>query len=335
LLAALEQQPQPNARELEQKLAASLVSLAQRQSAVVDETTVWGKESPGEVLNAAVRELAVRQADLAEETKELAQGMPESSGYVLALELAARPMNQASRRLSGRQVDDETVRIERRALDFLKDLIASLSETSESATTPQQPEADSPMPPDDGSPAARQPTLAELKLLRLVQLEILQRTAELEESKVEQPDWSADQRQELEDLSGRQRRLAELLEAWSTSPVQAPPAAATNPQPDSSSLQRHVPQWQPRNEWVFVAWTQTSEAADQPPSQNTPRPPANPLDRSLLDDVPPARPAKKPPVPAGEDIGQPSHDGSPIAELGRQMRKIESLLRGGDTSSPT
>ena len=98
LLAALEQQPERDVSQLEQLLAKAIAGFAARQQAVIEDTTAWEKQpkSPTAV-TAAARELAKAQADLAKDVADLARRTPESSGYAMALEWAAQPMNQAQR----------------------------------------------------------------------------------------------------------------------------------------------------------------------------------------------------------------------------------------------
>ena len=145
LLAALEQQPGRDVNQLEQLLSRAIAGFAARQEAVIKETSAWDKrnESPSTTA-AAAQDLAKAQSDLAADVGDLVRRSPESSGYVLALELAAHPMARAAERLANRQFDEPTLKVEREALNFLKDLMASL------ANNPTSP----PGTPDSKSVAA-------------------------------------------------------------------------------------------------------------------------------------------------------------------------------------
>src|SRR5687767_7222069 len=63
----------------------------------------------------------------------------------------------------------------------------------------------------------------------------------------------------------------------------------------------------------------------------------NSTDKQLFEDL---NSALQGPLPGkrsipGEDLGVPSKDRTPLAEIGRQMRQVESRLRERDTSATT
>lgn len=319
LLATLERQPQYNSAKLEQLLNKALTGFVARQETQIADTTSLQKQPPNTAeKEATARELAKAQQALAQDVSELAQRTPEPSGYTLALELGAQLMKRAAERLAKNQVDDETIKTEHEALDYLKDLLQSLA-SERADQPPPMPDSQSQPPSNQDSPA-EQPSVAELKLVRLVQLELLRRTAELERARAE-GGLSEQQQRAVEELATRQSRLAELLKKLESPAV----PAEQSPSPLKGAYQKSAES----TEFVLVAWIQDQEAGptNPPPKSAVP---GRRSDRALLDDLPPATIPKS----AGEDLGQPSSD-SPLDQLSRQMRQAESRLRNGDTSAGT
>ena len=332
LLAALEQRSDQDLQQVEQLIAKAIAGFAIRQEAVIGQTTDWAQQTENpSALATAAQELAKQQSDLAADVNQLARQTPDTASYSLALEFAARPMLQAGQRLAKNQVDETTLKAEREALTFLKDLMASLAKNQRPEKTPDPNSKEQPPPQGSGEQPKSDPlNVAELKLIRLMQLEIMRRTKQLDEVQTTGGKLSPEEQRELSELATRQQRLAEFLERMGTPP-------ANNEVPQTGK-----PPKNPSGHWIhplplgrvqFVSWNQDS-SKKEPTTPPKPPAPRNSLDRSLLDDLPPtpARDSKK--SAAGEDLGQPSAD-SPLAELSRQMRQIESLLQGGDTTANT
>lgn len=350
LLAALEQRAERSIQQLEQLMAKTIAEFAARQESLISETTEWGKQAANAAAVAqAGLELAKTQSDLVKDVREFAQQMPESASYTLALELAASPMVQAGERLAKIQLDENTVKMERQALDFLNDILASLTNHNQ-ATQPNSNET-----PEKNEAAEKQadgPTLAELKLIRIIQLEIMRRTGELESRRSKAGSLSTEDELEIRNLAERQSVLAERLEQSEESAVQTPfPETGSKidnqngsaqgsslhlPCSEVNSLEERRSRLRERSNVRFVSWFQADGEDIQAEPPRTKSKSDNPLDRSLLDDLPPAPGrATKPPGSPGEDLGQPSSESSPLTEVGRQMRQIESRLQERDISAAT
>jgi hypothetical protein len=197
------------------RLEQSMAGMIQRQKSVVDETLRLDALKQRQELTrgqrASISSLAAVERALADEAGQFAQEIAKAKAFEFGLRAAIREMLLTSSRLDRGETDDPTQQSARAALDRLQRLAEALkTDPSESqpqeGQSEQQSDQQQQQPPGDGIAA-----LAELKLLKLMQEELNQRTAALEEARQTQGALTPDQEQQLADLSQEQGQLAELL----------------------------------------------------------------------------------------------------------------------------
>lgn len=159
---------------------------------------------------ATVRDLARQQADLQTETAGVAEKLVGAQTFQLVLNGAATEMGRAAARLDRRQTDAVTQQAEQSALRRLEQLqnalIPEKSEPEEKKNTGSGEGGPKTSPPGGGVH-----TLAELKLLRMMQEEVNRRTHELQEAFGRPEKLTNEARQQYAELAEEQSRLANLL----------------------------------------------------------------------------------------------------------------------------
>lgn len=233
------------------RLEQNLQGLVQRQTSInetIHELLIAEQVEPlSRVQQTTLKNLGGHQADLGLETSSLADQVAEAKVFELALRSASREMARCGKFLEELQLADAKQAGDV-ALARLNQLLVALKQDPPPENQPQQP----PNQQGGGQPQSQPPEdaisqLAQLKLVKLLQQEILRRTEVLEQLSEESP-LSPDQLQEYEDLSAEQGRLADLLDDLIKSAEEAASAA---------------------------------EAASEDPTAN----PDEPLDQLLLDDL--------------------------------------------------
>jgi hypothetical protein len=153
----------------------------------------------------SVRILSREQLLLQEETAGHATKLGEKSAFALALEGVSRAMQRASQLLSGGETGPATQSQERFALERLARLMKAFEKDDEPQQKPGQ---------EAGGEGAGQgqsaPDLAELKLLKLLQADLKERTLELSEEVGTGPP-NEEQLGEYAELELEQGRLADLV----------------------------------------------------------------------------------------------------------------------------
>ncbi len=211
--AIREMQNRQTQRLLDQ-LKARIDGYIERQEGVLDTTIGLEHAADRQRLDAEAPELAASERDLADELSRFAEELGKRAVFELALGGAADQTTEAASRLEESRVDSSTQRLESMALRRLQHIKEVLEQT------PPEPQEDQPQQEGGGGGQGGQPPppspidVAELKMLRLMQLEVLSETDAYEADTATArrsgeplpPDWG-DQGQELAD---RQRRLAEL-----------------------------------------------------------------------------------------------------------------------------
>lgn len=342
LLAAVSEQEKTDAATWARQLPTLVANWIARQDQLRQDT-ITAREDPTSTESAKRRQASERlretQQGLQQEIRERSESAPADSSLPLVLELIGAPMAQAAERLAQTQLDAETERLQGEALNLLRELAATLE--PKPATPPSQP-AEPPGEQPDSPDAARTPSLAELKLMRIAQLELLRRTGALEDRRPADGPLPETDERELRGLQAQQERLSEWLETFLTPPPEGPegppatpPSSSTTPAATPPVPGPPVPATQSpmshhrtgRSPVRLVAWL-------QPPSSPPPAAPTKKgnLDRQLLDDLPPARrPAGN---AAGEDVGGAAEE-HPLEQLRRQCREAHERLRQGDTALRT
>jgi hypothetical protein len=213
LAEAKKQAQQDLVNEQMARLEQLVHGLIQRQKSVTAEIvrlaellkTQAGKWTDAQ--RASVQTLATQQRDLAADTGQMATNMADAEVFAVALRGAVREMVRVAQRLETDDVGDETHTASLNAELRLEQLLTALK--------PDQPNDDPPKQNDNQDSQDMQPavvhSVAELKLLRLMQGELNRRTAELESKRSPQGKLTSAQQQELEQLAAEQGHLADIV----------------------------------------------------------------------------------------------------------------------------
>lgn len=196
------------------RVADQLAGLAARQKTVVDET----KRLDAERVQAArwtrgqVRSLqsaAKSQQQLRDETARIADGLQNADVYVWVLRRGAGEMQQAADRLGTQLTDAKTVVLEIAAWSRLRDLAQTLKSDLSSAGPSENQESSDSGPPSEGEAIS---LVAQLKLLKTLEQDILRRTGELDRQRREKADSSRSAADvDLDRLAAEQGELATLI----------------------------------------------------------------------------------------------------------------------------
>ncbi len=180
------------AQEQLAKVSEEIKSLAERQGHVVDETMAYDQHrSSPEGLNKAqsqsVRDLAWAQSDLGSETTQTAEKIAEAEVFHLALQEAADEMAAAATLLAKLDTGTETQQAAGRALERLRQIIAALASDKDEAD--DKPDSDKPGGADAAGDQQGEEiaNLSEIKLLKMMQDQLNQRTRELDKAAGKQP----------------------------------------------------------------------------------------------------------------------------------------------------
>ncbi|MBI2824870.1 MAG: hypothetical protein HYX69_09305 [Planctomycetia bacterium] len=203
------------AQEQLARMEDAVASMRTRQEKLIEETRHYeqARVARGNLTRteaASVREMARQQLGLRDESHQLAETLSGAEVFQFALGAAENDMTQAAARLDQRDTGDEAVRAESSALARLEQLLAALA-----------PEEGRPQEPSEGQAGEGQGgggqqqgavrSVAELKLLKLIQEQINRRTQALDEARRESIELSAEQEREYAALSQEQGKLADMI----------------------------------------------------------------------------------------------------------------------------
>ncbi|MCO6454997.1 MAG: hypothetical protein J5I93_06830, partial [Pirellulaceae bacterium] len=222
-LATAERQLEERLRQLQQdlfeeqlaRLEQLVTGLISRQSALLDATVQLHQsqqEQSGQLTRpqlATLGDLAAQQRTLSAETGELARKLGQARAFVLALEGVLRDMARAARGLDRHDPGLDTQQAESSALARLRQLALALKQDEPSPPEEEPPAeqpAGQPMPAEDAAGL-----LAELKLIKLMQQQLLERTTELEAIRDGGQTWTREQELEATELAAEQGQLAALV----------------------------------------------------------------------------------------------------------------------------
>lgn len=224
------------------RLEDGLRSVRQRQAQLLEETRHYHQADEAEGLSPAQREsvraLGRQQQFLQEETRGWAERLAAARSFELALTSAARSMERAATLLRDLQPGSEAQAAESRALARLDQILQALSPDQPSQPQPAQEPEQQGEPGEQGENQPRPQqgegirSIAELKLLKLLQDDLNARTRELAEALRNVPNPDPAQQQELAELSAEQGRLADLLLEL----MQAPEDDPADPDPAAGEL---------------------------------------------------------------------------------------------------
>jgi hypothetical protein len=200
------------------RLQDMIVGLRDRQAATLNETQrldearrTSGAWNRGQLQSLA--ETATTQENLAREANVLAGRLSGAQAFTLAMRGAGSDMQDAAARLRKQESGRSTVEKQQRALSRLGQLLSALE--------PDQEDIDAAVPQDDaggggaaGGEEARGeqiPDVAQLKLIKLMQVDLNDRTQALSKSLGQAQVDSQDVAEELSRLSEEQGRLADAI----------------------------------------------------------------------------------------------------------------------------
>jgi hypothetical protein len=207
------------AQEIMERIADELVALRDRQQATIDEAKrvksefdVSGKWSRG--LLKSARALGQAQRNLSDETLNKAKDVKSVEVLSLALTGAARLMDSAARKMELDQpnLGPETLQFQERAHQRLVDLLAALSDKEKPKPGDKDSQNQKPNEQENsGPPGESIPIIAQLKVIRSMQIDLNERTLRIRTARPESGSVSETQAAELELIAEEQSRLADLV----------------------------------------------------------------------------------------------------------------------------
>ncbi len=205
------------AREMLERIGDELKSMIAREQTVIEETNrleaLRRQESNwSRAQLKTLRDLAEVQRGLKTETDGLVEVVKAAEVFALALKGAAREMEFAAKRLEDRQTDGETVARESAAKNRFTDLIAALEPDKPKKTEdPAQDGGGGGAAANAGPQGEAIPHIAQLKMLKTLQEDLIRRTETLDRVQKETGALTDDQKLELDLLAGEQGQLADLM----------------------------------------------------------------------------------------------------------------------------
>ncbi len=200
------------ARELLERIADQLKDMIALEQNVIDETRrleverqKQGNWSRGQ-LQSLLR-LAETQRNLKRDTDHLVETLKAAEIFALALRGASRQMQRAAERLAENKTDAATISAEVAAKQRFLELILALKPESGSNAQPDSVGAGTDLggPPVDGIPQ-----LAQLKMLKTIQENLLKQTTQLDERKQKNDRLTDEEQRALQRLADEQGELADL-----------------------------------------------------------------------------------------------------------------------------
>jgi len=164
-----------------------------------------------------LKNLAAEERLLGGETAQLTPRFAGPQAFAFALEAASRNMRRASTLLVRGETETATQDVERAALLRMEQTLNGLGSDAPSQTK-------NTAAGEQGSPSERNTnaSTAEIKLVRLLQQTINERTAELETMRARRGELNTEQKQELDALALEQGRLADMVLEWIKTTGQRP-----------------------------------------------------------------------------------------------------------------
>ncbi|MFO7902016.1 MAG: DUF4175 family protein [Pirellulaceae bacterium] len=224
------------------RLQQTIREFVSRQRRIMDETHQAqqeqqdqhdAKQTPQWLRN--VKELAESQMTLGTDAEKLAASWSDVMTFEFALREVAEFMTTAGRRLGDKKTGEETIELQRQALDQLRRILDALT-TEPPDDQPNDDQEQQPREsPDNDRRRNSNYLLAQLKLVRAMQKQVNQETELL--AQIEEP-WDAAHQKRQENVVRKQHRLTEvfhqLLEIMANTPNDktAPSAADEFDVPD-------------------------------------------------------------------------------------------------------
>ena len=163
-------------------------------------------------------DVARLQRTLQEDVVRLGANLEAAGAFHLALSAIARDMGGAADLLERRDTAAAAQQFEQSALERLALLIEALKPEPPE----KKPDEGEPPPKPDSQTQRGVQSLAELKLLRLLQQQINGRTRQLQEAVAKAGKLDAEHRRQYDELAAEQERLAALVDKMITAEADAP-----------------------------------------------------------------------------------------------------------------
>ncbi|TWT33562.1 hypothetical protein KOR34_33940 [Posidoniimonas corsicana] len=213
----IERQKQIHALRVLDRLAGRLPELIERQTKLLEGTVGAEQESQagaaGEDFEAGVRQLAEGQQGLREDVEVARRNVEEREVFELALRGAVADMDQALELLAKPEVSRPTQQRQYSALQRLKHVSDALKLNPPPEEEQEEQQQGGGQGGQPGQPPPPSPVdVAELKMLRLMQLDVNAQTRELEGEAADNRLTPAEARRQADELSDRQQRLGDLVQ---------------------------------------------------------------------------------------------------------------------------
>jgi len=202
------------AQEQLAKLEIALSSMHERQQGLLTETEHYEqirkqKDRLTRAEALSVSDLARQEQSLAAESQDLGKSLVSAEVFKFVLDSAARDMTAASEHLNARDTGEPAQRAERSALARIAQVLDAMK--SDDKQPPEEKSGDDGGGKDGQGQGGGVRSMAELKLLKLMQEQLNGRTRELEQTRDASQTLTDAQRHELTALAAEQGRLADLL----------------------------------------------------------------------------------------------------------------------------
>ncbi len=228
-----------------EKIEEGLKSLLARQQAVIAETERLEAErlAKGNLSRAqliSLRDLTETERALQTEAERMEKSLTVAEVFSLVLRRTSRSLKLAADRLGEKQTDAPTQALERDAVKKIESLLAVLKQDEKpdpaNAAQPpkppeQQPEDEPPKPEQAGPPGESLPQIAQLKMIKLLQEEYLERTRLLNDLRDKDGKLPPNAAVELDQLALEQDELAELTRNMVVKILQSRPDTEDDPKP--------------------------------------------------------------------------------------------------------
>jgi len=219
---AIEDAEEQLAMEQLSKIKDHLLAISERQDKMAEETAEYEKTRAAKGLTRAqitgIRSLGRVQEAIKGEAADLTERLDAAPAFALQLKKAADKMAEAAEKLQGHKADtgslEEPLTDEQIAARKVKQLLDALK--------PDPPENGGAAPPPGGGGGAPPPgggrnrggdgigMASQLKILKLLQIEINDRTEAIDEIKARKKTLTPGQQAELDGLADDQRQIADL-----------------------------------------------------------------------------------------------------------------------------
>jgi hypothetical protein len=242
-----EQMERREADRKRQEMLAAYRRLAEKQSVVRDATVAARPKDPAAKLDRRglieSRRLAIVQGEIRQDLDAIvaeSEDVRSSVAFSQAHALIGGWASEASTRLGNADLSDETVGLQQQILDLMVELIEALNEAQaaedERFQAPEQNDQQQQQQQGggDSQPQPPIPPVAELKLLRGMQVQVLERTRRLDAARSAPAANREAIDAELRAIAAMQERLLEAA-VEVVKKIEAPPGAPPNVQPDGAA----------------------------------------------------------------------------------------------------